>query len=106
MKTFQAWLHWREGRALEVIDENLRDSCIKQEVLRCIQVGLMCVQNFPSDRPAMSSVVFMLDNEVAVLPQPKQPGFFRTGSSTSNVIKSSTGEETKNTITITLLNGR
>jgi len=46
------------------------------EILRCIQVGLLCVQKCPEDRPAMSSVLLMLISETAVLPQPKQPGFY------------------------------
>ena len=52
------------------------------EVLRCIQVGLLCVQEDSKDRPAMSAVVFMLNGE-ACLPSPKQPAFvFRRNSST------------------------
>ena len=45
------------------------------EVLRCIHVGLLCVQQKPEDRPNMSSVVLMLGSENS-LPDPKQPGFF------------------------------
>ena len=58
------------------MDTCLEDSCIESQVRRCIQVGLLCIQKLPEDRPAMSTVVFMLGNEGAVLPQPKQPGFF------------------------------
>ncbi|KAJ0079010.1 hypothetical protein Patl1_24123 [Pistacia atlantica] len=43
---------------------------------RCIQVGLLCVQKFPENRPYMSSVVFMLANEDVALPRPREPGFF------------------------------
>ncbi|KAJ0103548.1 hypothetical protein Patl1_04489 [Pistacia atlantica] len=45
------------------------------EILRCIHVGLLCVQQAPEDRPIMASVVLMLGGERS-LPQPKQPGFF------------------------------
>ncbi|CAA3027855.1 G-type lectin S-receptor-like serine threonine-kinase At4g27290 isoform X1 [Olea europaea subsp. europaea] len=45
------------------------------EVLRSVHVGLLCIQQCPEHRPSMSSVVFMLENEVE-LPQAKQPGFF------------------------------
>ena len=76
LQFLQAWLLWNEGRSIELMDTCLKDSCIESQVLRCIQVGLLCVQKIPEDRPAMSSVVFMLGNEGAVLPQPKQPGFF------------------------------
>ncbi|XP_059591525.1 G-type lectin S-receptor-like serine/threonine-protein kinase SD1-1 [Vitis vinifera] len=67
-----AWLLWTEDKALELMDQCLKDSCVESQVLRCIQVGLLCVQKCLADRPTMSSVVFMLGNEEAVLPQPKQ----------------------------------
>ncbi|GMN73904.1 hypothetical protein TIFTF001_055381 [Ficus carica] len=75
------WLLWNEGKALNLMDVCLKDSYVESQVLRCIQVGLLCVQKFPNDRPTMSSVVFMLENDGAVLPEPKQPGFFVERSS-------------------------
>ncbi|XP_016461749.1 G-type lectin S-receptor-like serine/threonine-protein kinase At4g27290 isoform X1 [Nicotiana tabacum] len=71
-----AWLLWNEGKALELMDECLKESFSESQVLRCIQVGLLCVQKLPEDRPTMASVVFWLGNEGLALPQPKQPGFF------------------------------
>ncbi|XP_024181130.1 G-type lectin S-receptor-like serine/threonine-protein kinase At4g27290 isoform X2 [Rosa chinensis] len=72
-----AWRLWNEGRPLELIDSWLESSCnlSEVEVLRCIQVGLLCVQHHPEDRPSMASVVIMLGSDIA-LAQPKQPGFF------------------------------
>lgn len=64
-----------EGRANELLDESLRGPHNWCEVLRCIHVGLLCVQQSPVDRPCMSSVVLMLSSESA-LPQPKKPGYF------------------------------
>ncbi|KAF2285908.1 hypothetical protein GH714_008887 [Hevea brasiliensis] len=69
-----AWKLWIEERPLELVDHML-DSFATFEVLRCINVGLLCVQQRPEDRPNMSSVVVMLGSE-STLPQPKQPGFF------------------------------
>ena len=60
---------------MELIDEFLCDSCALFEVLRCIHVGLLCVQQRPEDRPNMSSVVLMLSSEIS-LPNPRQPGFY------------------------------
>lgn len=71
-----AWLLWTEGKASELIDECIKESFSESQALRCIQVGLLCVQKLPEDRPTMASVVFWLGNEGLVLPQPKQPGFF------------------------------
>ncbi|KAF2285905.1 hypothetical protein GH714_008856 [Hevea brasiliensis] len=69
-----AWKLWMEERSLELVD-NMLDSFATSEVLRCINVGLLCVQQGLEDRPNMSSVVVMLGSESS-LPQPKQPGFF------------------------------
>ncbi|GFP89946.1 g-type lectin s-receptor-like serine/threonine-protein kinase at4g27290 [Phtheirospermum japonicum] len=71
-----AWLLWKENRVMELMDESLNDTFIESEVKRCIQVGLLCVQKFAEDRPVMSSVIFMLGTEGAILPEPKEPGFF------------------------------
>ncbi|KAG6793902.1 hypothetical protein POTOM_003128 [Populus tomentosa] len=62
--------------ALELRDTCFVDLCVESHVLGCIQVGVMCVQKLTEDRPAMSFVIFMLESEGGVLPQPKQPGFF------------------------------
>ncbi|KAF2285910.1 hypothetical protein GH714_008896 [Hevea brasiliensis] len=70
-----AWRLWVKGRPLELIDKSLYDSCGPSQVLRCIQVGLLCVQQLPEDRPNMSTVVLMLVSDT-FLPQPKQPGFY------------------------------
>lgn len=55
---------------------NLDKSCDSSEMLQSIEVGLLCVQQYPEDRPNMSSVVLMLSKEGILLPQAKQPGFF------------------------------
>ena len=60
-----------EGSAL-----TLEESCSPNEVLRCVQMGLLCVQDQAADRPTISDVVSMLTNETMLLPAPKQPAFF------------------------------
>lgn len=50
---FQAWELWGEGRGLELIDPTFGDLNHTDQVLRCIHVGLLCVQESPVDRPAM-----------------------------------------------------
>ncbi|XP_068310305.1 G-type lectin S-receptor-like serine/threonine-protein kinase SD1-1 isoform X1 [Pyrus communis] len=87
-----AWRLWKEGRSLELIDEYLTDSCSLSEVLRCIHVSLLCVQQLPEDRPTMSSVILMLGGESA-LPQPKKPGLF-IGKYSSSEAESSSKNET------------
>ncbi|XP_010644308.1 G-type lectin S-receptor-like serine/threonine-protein kinase At4g27290 isoform X4 [Vitis vinifera] len=70
-----AWTLFMEDRSSEFIDASMGNSCILSEVLRSINLGLLCVQRFPDDRPSMHSVALMLGSEGA-LPQPKEPCFF------------------------------
>nr|GMC65277.1 G-type lectin S-receptor-like serine/threonine-protein kinase CES101 [Ipomoea batatas] len=71
-----AWELWREGRGVELMDPALSGSCPEAEIMKCIQVGLLCVQDEAKYRPSMSTVVSMFANESAELPLPKQPAFF------------------------------
>ncbi|XP_057962685.1 G-type lectin S-receptor-like serine/threonine-protein kinase At1g11410 [Malania oleifera] len=91
------WDLWSEDRALEIVDCSMGNSWKELEVLRCIQVGLLCVQGDAVDRPTMSTVVFMLSNEVAI-PSPKQPAFVVEGTMTSTC--------SKNEMTITMIGPR
>ncbi|XP_057435517.1 G-type lectin S-receptor-like serine/threonine-protein kinase At4g27290 [Lotus japonicus] len=70
-----AWRLWKECTPVALIDTCLEDSYILSETLRCIHIGLLCVQHQPDDRPTMASVLIMLNSENA-LPQPKEPIFF------------------------------
>ncbi|WJX36725.1 hypothetical protein P8452_24572 [Trifolium repens] len=70
-----AWRLWSEEKAQELIDELFHGTIIPCEILRCIHVGLLCVQQIPELRPNMSSVVLMLNSE-KLLPEPSQPGFY------------------------------
>lgn len=69
----------------------------EEEVLKCIQLGLLCVQEDPHDRPTMASVLGMLVNENASFTIPKKPAFFipaqtysRSQSSSAVLLSSST----------------
>ncbi|XP_059282014.1 G-type lectin S-receptor-like serine/threonine-protein kinase At1g11410 [Lycium ferocissimum] len=96
------WDSWNDEKALDVVDPSLGDWYETAEVLRCIQIGLLCVQSFADDRPMMSEVVFMLCNE-SKLADPGQPGFvFRSRNSSSLPYSSSASVGTSvNEISIT-----
>ncbi|KAK3000459.1 hypothetical protein RJ639_021060 [Escallonia herrerae] len=103
-----AWDLWNSNRALELVDSSMGDAYPADEVMRCIQVGLLCVQDQAIDRPTMVSIVFMLCNK-KVLPLPKQPVFaVKTGQSNrSNVDSVSTGTKSSvNEVTFTMLDAR
>ncbi|XP_049344525.1 G-type lectin S-receptor-like serine/threonine-protein kinase SD1-1 [Solanum verrucosum] len=101
-----AWLLWSEGNALELIDECIKESFSESQVLRCIQVGLLCVQKLPEDRPTMASVVFWLGNEGLALPQPKQPGFFIERNSMESTESSTDEAYISSSLSITVLEPR
>ncbi|CAL5351308.1 unnamed protein product [Camellia sinensis] len=71
-----AWTLWIEGKAYKLLDPLVEGSFPMSEILRCIQVGLLCVQKCPEDRPTMLSVFLMLITKAVVLLQPKQPNFY------------------------------
>ncbi|KAK3188213.1 hypothetical protein Dsin_027774, partial [Dipteronia sinensis] len=99
------WELWRDNKTLKIVDLCISNSCpVHDEVLRCIQVGLLCVQDDARDRPTMSNVVFMLCNE-ATLPCPKQSTFsFRRRNAPESSTKGTNCSA--NEVTITTLNAR
>ncbi|KAK3431967.1 hypothetical protein EUGRSUZ_E04150 [Eucalyptus grandis] len=71
-----AWKNWRDGKPLEVLDPAIGDLYSRDEVLRCLHIGLLCVQEDPMDRPTMATVVLMLSSYSVSLASPLQPAFF------------------------------
>ncbi|GAA0184369.1 transmembrane signal receptor [Lithospermum erythrorhizon] len=71
-----AWKLWRDGRPIDLLDPTLGDDFTRNEVIRCIHMGLLCVQEDPEDRPTMAAVVLMLSSYSVTLPLPHQPAFF------------------------------
>ncbi|KAG5131244.1 hypothetical protein JHK84_037641 [Glycine max] len=102
-----AWKLWNEDRALELMDALLENQFPTSEALRCIQVGLSCIQQHPEDRPTMSSVLLMFDSESVLVPQPGRPGLyserFFSGTNSSSRGGLNSGS---NDITVTLVEGR
>ncbi|TVU32353.1 hypothetical protein EJB05_24078, partial [Eragrostis curvula] len=70
-----AWTMWKEGSISELIDSLMGTTYTYDEVCRCIQVGLLCVQELPAERPTMSLALRMLSGDVSI-PSPKQAAFF------------------------------
>ncbi|CAL9077251.1 unnamed protein product [Musa acuminata var. zebrina] len=75
------WSHWNRGMALQVVDRSLHEQYGPQEALRCMHIGLLCVQEEPAERPGMASVVLMLSSASVTLPTPSPPAFYVHGSS-------------------------
>nr|GLL34807.1 uncharacterized protein LOC109155677 [Ipomoea trifida] len=104
----QAWKFWMEEKALDMMDPILLSSCNQSEVLKCINMGLLCVQEDPNDRPTMSNVVIMLVTESMSLPRPKQPAFVarRRVSDTASSSSSNICVYSNNELTVSVVEGR
>ncbi|KAF0890869.1 hypothetical protein E2562_004343 [Oryza meyeriana var. granulata] len=72
-----AWESWKQHD----IVEDLLDSAVSkpepEELVlaldRCVQIGLLCVQQYPDDRPTMAQVVDMLNSCISQIAMPKKP---------------------------------
>uniref|UniRef100_A0A0E0MLU4 Serine-threonine/tyrosine-protein kinase catalytic domain-containing protein n=1 Tax=Oryza punctata TaxID=4537 RepID=A0A0E0MLU4_ORYPU len=63
------WRLWEDGRNHELLDTAVRGECTASELEQattCIQVGLLCVQESPDQRPPMADVIHMLSREKAL----------------------------------------
>ncbi|XP_062189485.1 cysteine-rich receptor-like protein kinase 44 isoform X2 [Phragmites australis] len=69
------WDHWTKGTISQMLQHSL-DGYGRSQALRCIHVGLLCVQPDLDDRPDISAVVSMLTRDSIELQPPAQPAFF------------------------------
>ncbi|XP_065878499.1 cysteine-rich receptor-like protein kinase 44 [Euphorbia lathyris] len=77
-----AWQNWKAGTPSNIIDQNLRNGSTS-DMMRCMHIGLLCVQEAISERPSMASILFMLSSYSCTLPLPSKPSIFihsNTGS--------------------------
>ncbi|XP_070673505.1 G-type lectin S-receptor-like serine/threonine-protein kinase At1g61370 isoform X1 [Malus domestica] len=103
-----AWQLWKEGRELELVDEMLEaESYSASEVMKCVHIGLLCVQDNAMDRPSMPDVVFMLNGSTTVIggAQPKQP-LFTIQNTVSHPQPQPSNTFLTNEATMTLIEGR
>ncbi|KAI9078178.1 hypothetical protein K1719_039877 [Acacia pycnantha] len=70
-----AWKNWREGTTFNLVDPIVNNGS-RNEIIRCIHIGLLCVQENVADRPTMAQVVLMLNSYSSSLPLPSKPPLF------------------------------
>jgi hypothetical protein len=98
---------WNANNIMALTDPMICEPCFEMEILRCIHVGLLCVQEFAKDRPSVSIVISMLKSETLDLPQPKQPAFIERRIALD--VRHSQHNQSKcsiNNVTITMVQGR
>uniref|UniRef100_A0A1J3I335 Cysteine-rich receptor-like protein kinase 17 n=2 Tax=Noccaea caerulescens TaxID=107243 RepID=A0A1J3I335_NOCCA len=83
-----AWRLWSNGTPLDLVDPVIIDNCQRNEVVRCVHVGLLCVQEDPVERPTLSTIVLMLTSNTVTLPVPREPGLFFESKPTEDPLDS------------------
>ncbi|XP_034933308.1 cysteine-rich receptor-like protein kinase 29 [Populus alba] len=73
-----SWRKWNDGTPLDIIDPTLNIGP-RSEIMRCINIGLVCVQENEALRPTMAQVSMMLSNYSVTLAAPSKPAFFMHG---------------------------
>jgi len=71
------WEHWTMKTVMEIVDPYLRsDSSQDDDILRCIHIGLSCIQEDPVERPTISAISIMLDGSTVPSQAPSRPAFY------------------------------
>uniref|UniRef100_J3MN82 Protein kinase domain-containing protein n=1 Tax=Oryza brachyantha TaxID=4533 RepID=J3MN82_ORYBR len=87
------WRHWNDGTVTEIVDPSLGKHYPRGEILKCINIGLLCVQQNPTDRPAMSVIIVMLSSGTVSMQAPYRPAYLfgrnRSYSETMDILLSS-----------------
>ncbi|KAK7362979.1 hypothetical protein VNO77_05104 [Canavalia gladiata] len=99
------WTLWTEQMALDIVDSTLGQSYPTGLVLRCIQIGLLCLQENAINRPSMLEVVFMLGSETPLWP-PQKPAFLFNGNQDLQESSTSGKGSSINVITETTISAR
>ncbi|RLN34154.1 putative receptor-like protein kinase [Panicum miliaceum] len=87
---------WNRGRLIEFVDPLLQGESRPAEIMRCIQIALLCVEENREDRPTMWDVILMLSCEGAALPLPKQPAYCKRDVTTMIIPGQTTAAATSN----------
>jgi len=86
------WDHWQKETPLETMDPSLDRKNTETEVLKCIHLGLLCLQENPADRPTMLDVLVMLHGDASSFSEPSKPAFtFAYGDLSSDAVSRDLG---------------
>ncbi|EXB40709.1 Cysteine-rich receptor-like protein kinase 29 [Morus notabilis] len=79
-----AWANWKDGTASNIVDTALSGGTTS-EIMRCIHIGLLCVQENITDRPTMNSVALMFISRSLTLAVPSKPAFYMRSTEGPNM---------------------
>ncbi|CAJ1814007.1 unnamed protein product [Sphenostylis stenocarpa] len=92
------WKQWMDHTPLNILDSKLMKDYSKTEVIKCIQIGLLCVQENPDKRPTMLTIISYLSNSSVELPFPLEPAFILHGKMNRKIVanESNSSQSTNN----------
>ncbi|OAY26011.1 putative receptor-like protein kinase At4g00960 [Manihot esculenta] len=101
-----AWKNWNAGTASKIIDPVLVGAASTNEILRCVQIGLLCIQEDAAKRPTMASVILMLDSCSAILSELSRPAYFLHGQKEPITIGTQSAQPSANQCSISEMEPR
>ncbi|CAA2998085.1 G-type lectin S-receptor-like serine threonine-kinase At1g11330 [Olea europaea subsp. europaea] len=102
-----AWELWSNDAAIEVMDPMLTSSCSRRDQLkRCIHVGLLCLENRAIDRRTIEDVISMLKNDMMLLPMPNYPAFVTINSTIYELENGKSEKFLANGLSMSAIDGR
>ncbi|KAG0477268.1 hypothetical protein HPP92_014109 [Vanilla planifolia] len=70
------WRYWKQGWVDRIVDDSLCGQYSSQQVMKCVHIALLCVQDNQGMRPSMASLIIMLSSSSIMLPTPTTPAFY------------------------------
>ncbi|ONM41439.1 Cysteine-rich receptor-like protein kinase 2 [Zea mays] len=58
----KVWKQYKDNRVEMIVDRSIYEDSIRDEIMHILQIGLLCTQANPDDRPTMGKVVELLRN--------------------------------------------
>ncbi|KAL9321290.1 hypothetical protein ACSQ67_013129 [Phaseolus vulgaris] len=103
-----AWKLWNEKDIQSLIDPEICNPNNVNDIVRCVHIGLLCLQNLAKERPSMATVVSMLNSEILNLPCPSHPAFVerQIASSAESFQQNNTAHSINNVTVTVMMQGR
>lgn len=75
LSEFQAWKSWCDTNGVDIVDERLDGFYCSTELICCVNIALMCLQDRNEDRPTISEIIHIYIASINLLPTLKEPTY-------------------------------
>ncbi|CAH9095387.1 unnamed protein product [Cuscuta epithymum] len=92
-----AWNMWNKRTPLDLIDSTMPSfSTFTGDIIRCIHIALLCVQENVGSRPTMASVVLILSSRSVIMSRPSRPAYILHSMTQQHTSSSSSSSSAHN----------